>query len=137
MADYSERQLDQMLDDYQRRRSFLTDVHTRMKSLTGTATSPRREVSVTVQHTGAVVDITFSGTAYKRLPPRELTDLILKTMAAAIEKAVEQAAEVMSPIMPAGMDAKQLLAGKVGMETFLPSSGPRMADAVREQLDRP
>ncbi|OJF11961.1 hypothetical protein BG844_23300 [Couchioplanes caeruleus subsp. caeruleus] len=125
-----------MLDDYQQRRHTLADLHQRVQAITGTATSPRREVTATVTHTGAVVDISFSGPGYRRLPPRELSDLVLQTIVAAREKAVAEAATLMAPVLPQGIDARQLLAGRLGFEDHAPSAGPRMSGIVRDQLER-
>lgn len=136
MSEYADRQLEQMLDDYQQRRSSLADLHQRLRTLTATVTSPRREVTVTVTHTGAVVDVTFDGPGYRRLPPKELSELVMRTIGAAREKAVAEAAELMSPVLPEGVDARRLLAGQVDFETLAPSAGPRMSGVIRDQLDR-
>ena len=136
MPEYADRQLEQMLDDYQRQRSALSDIYSKMQTLTGTAESPRRELEVTAKHTGAVVNITFAGTAFRRLGPKEISELVMRTIDAAVDKAVAEAADLIAPTLPSGVNARDLLAGRVDMEALAPSAGPRMASVVRDQFEK-
>ena len=136
MPEYADRQLEQMLDDYQRQRSALSDIYSKMQTLTGTAESPRRELEVTAKHTGAVVSITFAGTAFRRLGPKEISELVMRTIDAAVDKAVAEAADLIAPTLPSGVNARDLLAGRVDMEALAPSAGPRMASVVRDQFEK-
>ncbi len=128
--------LEQLLDEYQRQHSRLTQLHHELQEISVTATSPRREVSVTASHLGGVTDIKFTGTAYKRMTSHELSALLLKTMAQAKEMAAEEAATIIAPIVPNGMNPRDLAAGRVDIETLAPSTGPRLPQVVREQLLR-
>ena len=136
MTEYADRQIEQVLDDYQRQHSVMGEIHRQLQALTASAVSPRRELEVTVKHTGGVVSITFNGTAYRRMAGKELSALLMRTIATATEKAAAEAAELIAPTLPLGMDAQALMRGKVSFDALAPGSGPRMYSAVREQLER-
>lgn len=131
-----DRRLEQLFEDYQRQRSRMADLAREMQEISATATSPRREVSVTVKHTGGVTDIKFTGSSYRRMAPNELSSLIMTTIADAKEQAADAAAELIAPMLPAGMNARDMVAGKLGVEALAPAAGPRLPQAVREQLQR-
>jgi DNA-binding protein YbaB len=107
-----------------------------MREISATATSARREVSVTVKHTGGVTDIKFTGSGYRRLAPNELSSLIMATINDAKDQAADAAAGLLAPLLPSGMNARDVVAGKLGVEALAPAAGPRLPQAVREQLQR-
>ncbi|WP_306215251.1 YbaB/EbfC family nucleoid-associated protein [Actinoplanes sp. RD1] len=124
-----------LFEEYQRQRNSLTELQERMRSLTATATSPRREVTVTVGQNGVMTDIRFPSGAHKRLTPADLSELILATYNEAKESVMQQAAETLAPMLPDGMDAQALVRGTAGTDAFLPKE-PRMATSVREILNQ-
>jgi len=128
--------LETMFEEYQRQRVTLTELHQKIQAISATASSPRREVEVTVNHGGGITDITFTGTAYRRLAPKDLSALILRTIDDAKQQAAAESAELLAPMMPAGLNARDLLAGRLGLEQLAPSDGPRLPQIVREQLQR-
>jgi len=128
--------LEQMFEQYQRQHSMLTDLHQKMKEISVTATSPRREVEITVNHGGSVTDIAFTGSAYKRMAPKELAEVIMRTLEDAKDKAADESARLLEPVMPNGMNARDLLAGRLGIEQLAPADGPRLPQIVREELQR-
>jgi DNA-binding protein YbaB len=130
----TENPLEQLHRAYQQQRSLLADLRTQMEEITVTAVSTRKEVSVTVNKTGQVSDIKFLGTGYKRHSAKDLSALVMQTMDEAKAKALELSAAVLGPFMPAGMDARRLMEGDI--ETIAPADGPRMPQAVREQLNK-
>jgi DNA-binding protein YbaB len=128
--------LETMFEEYQRQRLTLTELHQKIQAISVTTSSPRREVEVTVNHGGNITDIAFTGTGYRRLAPKELSALIMKTIADAKEQAAAESAELLAPLMPAGLNARDMLAGRLGLEQMAPSDGPRLPQIVREQLQR-
>jgi DNA-binding protein YbaB len=126
--------VEQMLQDYQSHRGKMTDMLQRMQEVNATATSPRREVTITVSQHGGMSDIKFTGTAYRRLAPNELSKLILDTLSEAKEAVVAQAAEVLAPMLPSSVNARDLLNGKLSVDAFAPEDGPRLPQVVREQF---
>jgi DNA-binding protein YbaB len=128
--------LEDLLAQYQRQRSALAELHQRMQQVSATALSPRRELSVTYSHSGGVTDIKFLNSAYRRLAPNELSDLIMATVREAKDKAATEAAEVIAPAVPNGLNPQDLVRGKLGADALMPADGPRLPQIVREQLER-
>ena len=136
MTTEQDRILETMFAEYQQQRSRMTELHRQMRDLSATAVSPRNEVSVTVSQVEGVIDIKFSGGAHRRLAPQELSELVMTTLNEAKEKVRDQAAEVIAPVLPDGMNARDLVAGRLGAEELLPADGPRLPTVVREHLDQ-
>lgn len=125
--------IESLFEEYQRQRNSLTELQQKMRQLSASATSPRREVTVTVGQNGVVTDIRFPTGAYKRLTPADLTAVILETYAEAKEQVLTQAAAVLGPMLPDGVDATALVRGTAGTDAYLPAE-PRMATSVRQIL---
>lgn len=125
--------IESLFEEYQRQRNSLTEMQQKMRALSATATSPRREVTVTVGQNGVLTDIRFPTAAHKRLTPADLAEVILATYAEAKENVWEQAAQVLAPMLPDGLDARALVRGTAGTDAYLPAE-PRMATSVREML---
>ncbi|RZU53492.1 YbaB/EbfC DNA-binding family protein [Krasilnikovia cinnamomea] len=136
MSGERDRCVEDLLQQYQRQRSGLAELHRRMQEVSATAVSPRREVSVTVNHNGGVTDIKFTGSAYRRMTPQELSAVIMRTLHDAREQAADEAARIIAPILPEGLNARDVVSGRLSTEQLVPSSGPRMPQVVREQLAR-
>ncbi|MET0491506.1 MAG: YbaB/EbfC family nucleoid-associated protein [Actinoplanes sp.] len=128
--------LETMFEEYQRQRVTLTELHQKIRAISVTASSARREIDVTVNHGGSITDITFNGTGYRKLAPKDLSALILRTVADAKEKAAAESAELLAPLMPSGLNARELLAGRLDLDKLAPADGPRLPQIVREQLQR-
>jgi hypothetical protein len=127
--------IEQLFEDYQRQRDSLAETQRRMSEISATASSPRREVTVTVGQNGVMTDIQFSGSAHRRMAPADLTAAILATYADAKESVMQQAAAILAPLLPAGLDASALVRGQAGPDAFLPAE-PRIATSVRELLTK-
>lgn len=125
--------IESLFEEYQRQRNSLTEMQQRMRQISATATSPRREVTVTVGQNGVITDIRFPTSAYRRLTPTDLTAVIMETYAEAKEQSMVQATAILAPMMPEGMDAAALVRGTAGTDAFMPAE-PRMATSVREIL---
>jgi len=131
---YSER-IENLFQEYEKQRNSLGEMQAKMSALSVTASSPRREVSVTVGQNGVMTDIQFPSGAHKRLATADLTRLIMETYAEAKEGVMNQAADVLEPMLPDGIDAHKLVRGQAGPDAFLPKQ-PRMVTSVREILTR-
>ncbi|WP_092546460.1 YbaB/EbfC family nucleoid-associated protein [Actinoplanes derwentensis] len=131
---YSER-IEGLFQEYEKQRNSLTEMQAKMNALSATAMSPRREVSITVGQNGVLTDIQFPSAAHKRLTTADLTRLIMETYGDAKEQVMNQAAAVLAPMLPDGLDAQKLVRGQAGADAFLPKE-PRMVTSVRELLAR-
>lgn len=128
--------MEQLFEEYQRKRATLSELHQKIMAISVTAASARREIEVTVNHAGSITGIVFTGSAYRRMAPKELADLILRTVQDAKERSLEESAGLLAPIMPNGMDAHDLVSGRLGIEHLVPADGPRLPQIVRERLEQ-
>lgn len=127
------RALEEALAAYQRRREELATLQGELREVTGKATAPRQVVSVTVGQRGELTELRFPTNAYKNMTPAELSSTILKTFEEARNEALSRSAELMTPLMPSGMDVEGVLRGKVDLMSMLPKE-PRSAED--RQLER-
>lgn len=125
--------IERLFEEYQRQRDNLADMQRRMSEISASATSPRREVTVTVGQNGVLTDIQFSNGAYRRMTPADLTAVVMATFNEAKEAAFEEATRILAPMLPDGADAAAMVRGKAGVDAYLPAE-PRIATSVREIL---
>ena len=78
--------IDEQVADVQRRAERAARLRDEVDALRESATSTGREVSVEVDSLGRLVGIGFDAGAYN-LPPRELGDVVMRTVAAARDRA--------------------------------------------------
>lgn len=135
MSDPYTDEYDRLVGEYQQQYRRLADTQRRLREIACTVTAPRRVVSVTVGHGGVVTEVAFPTSAYKRMTPTELAAVVLETITAAREQATAEAATVLAPSMPAGVDAQALLSGSVDLQSMLPET-PDVSDATRDLLSR-
>ncbi|MEV6636975.1 YbaB/EbfC family nucleoid-associated protein [Actinoplanes sp. NPDC051470] len=121
---------------FRKQRESAAERYRQIQAISATATSARREVSVTVSHSGAVRDIKFTGTAYRRLAPAELATLLMETIDEAAKEVAGKLAEVLAPRLPPGVDVEKLLAGDVDPASFLPAAGPTLPREIVEFLQQ-
>ncbi|XVU28947.1 YbaB/EbfC family nucleoid-associated protein [Actinoplanes sp. CA-054009] len=122
-------------EEYKKQRERLGEMQRKMSEISATAASARREVTVTVGQNGVLTDIQFANGAYRRMTPADLTAAILSTYAEARDAVNQQAAELLAPTLPAGVDAGALVRGQGTVDAFLPAE-PRLATSVREILGK-
>ncbi|GAA1324905.1 YbaB/EbfC family nucleoid-associated protein [Pseudonocardia xinjiangensis] len=118
-------------ESYRTRLDNLMQMRNRLKSVSASATAPRKVVSVTVGNGGELTDLSFPTNAYKTMSRTELAATILRTVAEARTKAMQQSAETLGPILPAGVDFDHLVDGTVEMKDLLPegiSLPPHLAE---------
>jgi hypothetical protein len=130
--DFSER-VENLFEQYRKQRDGLGALTRRMNEIRATATSPRREVEVTVGRHGALTNVRFPSGAYKRMAPKELAEVVLATIASAQSMAHDQAAEILSPLLPDGVNARDLVSGKLAPGVLVPEQ-PSLTNHLREQL---
>jgi DNA-binding protein YbaB len=107
--------------EQRRRFEELGKTQDQLRALSHTVVAPRRVVSVTVGHGGAVKDIKFPNGAYKNLAPAELASVVLKTIKDAQDQVALEAADIIAPTLPPGMDARKLFTGEADLQAVLPA----------------
>lgn len=102
---------EQLLADYRRSREQLAAVHRSLARLSVSESSQDGAITVTVGAQGTLTDLSIHDEAYRHYGPRRLADTIVRLTTAAAQRAVEQSARLMEPVLPPGVDAAALLAG--------------------------
>lgn len=110
------------LADYRQTRAGLKDLQERMAQMSSTATAPRNVVAVTVDTHGQITDVSFPSSAYKNMAPTELANIVCDTVRKAQTMAREQLAEMMEPMMPAGMSMRGKEPGKIDIDRLFPEN---------------
>ncbi|KXK60061.1 hypothetical protein AWW66_20815 [Micromonospora rosaria] len=126
--------IETLFAEYERQRTSVQELQEKMSKVKASATSPRREVTVTVGQNGVLTDVSFPTSAYRRMSPTELQATIMQTFTEAREQVMEQAADLLAPLLPAGMNAAKMVRGEAGVDMYLPPEGLRMPQGVRELL---
>ncbi|MGP4014989.1 YbaB/EbfC family nucleoid-associated protein [Saccharopolyspora sp. 5N708] len=135
MSEVDRRGVEMLREEYERQLEGINEMRRRLTALSATAVSPKREVSVTVAAQGVITELKFLTSAYRRLPPNELADLVTRTIAEARDKVTEQTAEIMAPMLPPGMDAKSMLTGALTAGELAPSEAS-LPPLIRERMNR-
>jgi hypothetical protein len=125
---------------YQRRLAGIGELRSKMAAISGTASSARQSVKVTVDVNGEITSLEFPTGAYKRLPPAELSAEILATARDAKAKAKEQLDALMAVELPADRRLSDLAkvaeivkGGADPAEVF--GAEPSMPDAIRAYIE--
>jgi DNA-binding protein YbaB len=127
-------QIEELLGEYRRQREEAVQTRQRVNEITGTATAKRQTVKVTASAQGAVTSIEFPTSVYKSLPPKELADVLMATIAQARADAMERMGDLMDGHLPEGVTMAALIKGEVDPSALLPES-PGMPHDVQEYID--
>lgn len=133
MTNYAE-QLEVLMEQYEKQRADLIDTQKRIREISVTVTAPKRTVSVTVSH-GEITDISFPNGAYRSMAPAELASVLMKTIASARRKAINEAAAILQPHMPEGLSVAAMMGGDYDPADVLPET-PRTPESVMEFMER-
>jgi DNA-binding protein YbaB len=127
-------ELDQLLEEYRKRRAEAGERQRKIQEISATAVAPRQTVKVTVGAQGEITALEFPTSAYKRMAPNELAEAILGAAREAKGKALEAYKELMTPMLPAGLNFLDLVQGKADLAAAIPAE-PQMPDVVREYVE--
>ena len=115
MASHSE-QVEELLADYRRTREQLADVHRTLLSIKESVTNPDGLVTATVGAQGNLIGLVIADAAYQRYRAAELSQEVLRTVAAAAGRAAARANDTLRPVLPADSDPAALLAGRADLQ---------------------
>jgi len=129
-------QVAELLADYRRSREQLASVQRTLLSINEKASSPDGLVTATVGPHGNLTALEIADAVYQRYPARELSDLIVRTVAAAATKAAARAGQTLAPALPSDVDPAAVLGGTADLrpEEYVPeppASAPAPARAPR------
>lgn len=128
-----EREISELLAQYRKQRDEAAETRQRINAVTATVTSPRRAVKVTVSARGEVTEIDFPTSAFRRMTPKELGDLLESAIAEARAKALEEVDTMNFGRLPGGISASEMIMGR-GDVTKLISAEPHTHELVSEYL---
>ncbi|MFF7361470.1 YbaB/EbfC family nucleoid-associated protein [Streptomyces sp. NPDC008125] len=128
-------QIEQLQETYRAQLAQIDDMQRRMREVSGTATAKAQAMKATVGPQGELTAVEFPTSAYRRLTPKELADLVLSTVQEARAKATAGMAQVMAPHLPEGLDAEHLLRGTADVKQLMPPE-PAMSEAVRQYVEQ-
>jgi DNA-binding protein YbaB len=111
MTSAFESALNDMMAQMEKQREDLMRLQQSAGDVNVTARSKRRQVSVTVNGAGDIVDLKFHGHTYQTLAPNDLAKIILETIADARVQARERLWHNAADALPAGVDIDAVLAG--------------------------
>lgn len=114
-------QMEEALAQYQRRREELVAFQRDAAAVTATVTAPRKVVSVTIGNGGIVRDIKFPTAAYKNLSGPELAKVLVTTIEDARSRALDKLADLLAPMLPPGLDPRQVVRGTAELDTVMPA----------------
>jgi DNA-binding protein YbaB len=128
-----EQQVQELTAAYEAQRAKTTELRRKITETTGTATAPRKSIKVTVSARGDVTAIEFPTEAYKRMPPKELSEALLATIGKAKSAALKSVKDTMAAELPKGLDYIEMLKGNADAAITAPTEAD-MPDFVRQQL---
>jgi DNA-binding protein YbaB len=95
MTSFQRQTTEELLAEFRKRQARARELQGKVAEVSGSATAPRRSVKVTVGAGGEVSGIEFLTDAYKRMPPAELSEVLLSTINEARTAAHTAVAELM------------------------------------------
>jgi DNA-binding protein YbaB len=128
-----EQQAEELAAAYEAQRAKTTELRRKITEITGTATAPRKSIKATVGARGDVTAIEFPTEAYKRMPPKELSDVLLATISEARSKALQSVQDTMSAELPKGLNFIEMLKGTADIAVAAPTEED-IPDFVRQRL---
>jgi DNA-binding protein YbaB len=132
---FYEQQAEELAAAYEAQRAKTTELRRKITEITGTATAPRKSVKATVSARGEVTAIEFPTEAYKRMPPKELSEVLLATIGQARDNALELVRDTMAAELPKGQGLNfiEMLKGTADMAAAAPAEND-IPEFVRQQL---
>jgi DNA-binding protein YbaB len=128
-----EQQVEELTAAYEAQRAKTMELRRKITETTGSATAPRKSIKVTVSARGDVTAIEFPTEAYKRMPPKELSEVLLATIGKAKSAALKSVKDTMAAELPKGLNYIEMLKGNADAAITAPTEAD-MPDFVRQQL---
>jgi DNA-binding protein YbaB len=111
MTSAFESAVNELMAQMEKQRDDLMRLQQNAGEVNVTARSKRRQVSVTVNGAGDVVDLKFHGQTYQNLPPNDLAKIILDTISDAKRQARARLWDNAADVLPAGVDLDAVVEG--------------------------
>ncbi|MFI0793254.1 YbaB/EbfC family nucleoid-associated protein [Micromonospora rubida] len=112
MASGFEAAINEMLAELAQQRESMTRLQQGMASVTGSATAPKRQVSVVVDAQGDITELKFLGQSYRSMAASELSSVIMSTIKEARRDARARLADRAGDVGVAGANVGDLVGGE-------------------------
>jgi len=106
--------------DYARHRAAAMESAQRMQAVEATVTSSKGLVTITVGAQGEIRHLSFNSKDYRKMAPAELAHVVLETFDKARESALQQVAATLPAFSFGGLNARDLMSGRIDWEQLLP-----------------
>ncbi|GAB2931156.1 hypothetical protein GCM10027280_18470 [Micromonospora polyrhachis] len=113
MASGFEAAINEMLAELERQRESMTRMQQGLAAVTGSATAPKRQLSVVVDAHGEITELKFLNQSYRSMSATELANLIVTTIQEARRDARVRLAEQVGGVGVDGADLHDLVDGQV------------------------
>lgn len=123
-------QVDELLADYARSREQLAMAHQRLAAITATERSENGGITVTVGPRGTLTGLDLADDVYRTHRPSELAAEVVRLVTSASQRALAEAADVLAPTLPAGVDPKATLFGTADLVSDEVAPAPTQRDAL-------
>ncbi|PTA45178.1 YbaB/EbfC family nucleoid-associated protein [Micromonospora sp. RP3T] len=123
-------EIDRAYTELEESQQAITRVQHDMADRRITVRSRNRALSVVVDAQGEVVDITFHSRGYRSMPPRELSELLVETIAEARRQAVAEVASMFSAVLPSSLPIMDMINGTADIDEMI-------SQALRQVPDLP
>ncbi len=134
MSSPYDEQIEELLAEYRDAREQAAETRRRINEVQATVTAPRQVVKITVGAQGQVTALDFPTAAYRNLPPKELSKVIMATLEQARAQALSKVSEVTLGRMLGGVSPADLLQGRFDPRSLLPDD-LELPDAVRAYVE--
>ncbi|MFJ9907453.1 YbaB/EbfC family nucleoid-associated protein [Streptomyces sp. NPDC101152] len=135
MSSPYDQQIEELLAEYRDAREQAVETRRRINEVQATATAPRQVVKITVGAQGQVTALEFPTAAYRDLPPKELSRVIMATLEQARAQAMANVSEVTLGRLLGGVSPADLLQGRVDPRSLLPEE-LELPEVVRAYVER-
>jgi DNA-binding protein YbaB len=130
-----EETMNELKAEYEKAMKNLEEMQDTITGATGKARSKTRMISAVVDGRGELTELKFHNQAWRRMPPGELSKVIMQTITEAREAAQRQMWSKSKELAPNGLDFSEMLTGRAKWtEEF--SRAPALPRVVQEILDR-
>ncbi len=124
--------IDELLEEYQRKRADLRRLQETMAEVEVTVTTEDELVTVRVGSQGRLLGLEFNPRVYRRLSPPELAEAVLGAVQEAAVQVGEQMRVAMEPLTPDGASVEAVAGKGFDLSRILPER-PDDFDALKER----
>ena len=124
--------IDELLQEYQRKRAELKELQKTMSSVGATVMTADGMIKVEVGPQGRLVGLEFNPRVYRKLSPSELAEAVLGAVGEASGQVGDQMRAALEPLMPDGTSYDDAVKAGVDLSGVLPER-PDDIDELKER----